>query len=73
MGELDNPARIQALAKRHLQLKPIAPTQFDRSITCRSGRRNSVPPDGADPIGGMIENLEEPETVTGSVPAPSSR
>ena len=28
-GQLDNPARIEALAKRFLQLKPIAPTQFD--------------------------------------------
>ncbi len=28
-GELDNPARIQALANAILQLKPIAPTQFD--------------------------------------------
>jgi len=28
-GELDNPARIQALANRFLQLKPMAPTQFD--------------------------------------------
>jgi hypothetical protein len=26
----------------------------------------------ADPIGVMIENLEEPETVTGSVPAPDA-
>ena len=28
-GQLDNPDRIEALAKRFLQLKPIAPTQFD--------------------------------------------
>ena len=28
-GELDNPARIEPLAKRYLQLKSIAPTQFD--------------------------------------------
>ena len=28
-GELDNPARIEPLAKRYLQLKLIAPTQFD--------------------------------------------
>ncbi len=34
-GELDNPARIEALAKRYLQLKPIAPTQFDSSTSCR--------------------------------------
>ena len=29
-------------------------------------------PGVADPIGVMIENLEEPETVTGSVPAPDA-
>ena len=28
-GELDNPARIEALAKRFLQLKPVTPTQFN--------------------------------------------
>ncbi|MGA8359280.1 MAG: hypothetical protein WB772_18260, partial [Xanthobacteraceae bacterium] len=28
-GQLDDPARIEALAKRFLQLKTIAPTQFD--------------------------------------------
>ena len=28
-GELDNPARIEALAKRYLQLKPVTPTQFN--------------------------------------------
>jgi len=28
-SQLDNPVRIEALAKRFLKLKPIAPTQFD--------------------------------------------
>ena len=28
-AQLDNPARIQALAQRHLPLKPIDPTQID--------------------------------------------
>src|SRR5262249_59550288 len=28
-AQLDNPDRIQNLAKRHLTLKPIEPTQFD--------------------------------------------
>ena len=28
-GRLDDPARIEALAKRYLQLGPVAPTQFD--------------------------------------------
>jgi hypothetical protein len=70
-GELDNPARIEALAKRFLQLKPIAPTQFDAL-----DRLPERPPDDAraandDPIGGMIGNLEPPDGVTGSIPAPA--
>jgi hypothetical protein len=68
-GELDNPSRVEALASRYLHLKPIAPTQFD-SLDHLPDR----PPEDArtandDPIGGMIGNLEEPETVTGSIPA----
>jgi hypothetical protein len=67
-GELDNPARIQALANRFLQLKPAAPTQFDSL-----DRLPERPPDDAraandDPIGGMIGNLEPPEGETGTIP-----
>jgi hypothetical protein len=63
-GELDNPARIEILAKRFLQLKPIAPTQFDGL-----DRLPERPPDDAraandDPIGGMIGNLDPSETGT---------
>jgi len=68
-GELDSPVRIQALADRFLHLKPIAPTQFDTL----DHLPDRPPDDGRsgsnDPIAGMIENLEEPDTVTGSVPA----
>jgi hypothetical protein len=69
-GELDNPARIEILAKRFLQIKPIAPTQFDSL-----DRLPERPPDDAraandDPIGGMIGNLDPPET--GTIPAPAA-
>jgi len=70
-GELDNPARIEALAKRHLPLKPIAPTQFDSLDQLADRPPQLVNPDGADPIGTIIENLEEPGAVTGSVAAPA--
>lgn len=74
--QLDNPKRIEVLAKRFLQLQPIAPTQFDtldrlperppRDIAART-----------DPIGGMIDDLEAPNTVgpTGSISTttPASR
>lgn len=70
-GQIDNPARIETLAKRYLQLKPIAPTQFD---TLDHLPDQPPPPpgqehvDSRDPIGGMIDGLEEP-TTTGSIPA----
>ncbi len=66
-GELDNPARIEALAKRFLPLKPIAPTQFDSLDHLPDRPPQFIKPGSKDPIGAMIENLEEPETVTGSV------
>jgi cell division protein FtsL len=68
--QLDRPQRIEALAKRFLQLAPIAPTQFDTL-----DRLPERPLQGfaasADPIGGMIDDLERPNTVgpTGSIPA----
>jgi cell division protein FtsL len=68
-GQLDNPERIQTLAKRYLQLKPIVPTQFDALDHLPD--RPPPPPeevhaDARDPIGGILENLEEP-TATGSI------
>jgi hypothetical protein len=69
-GELDNPARIEALAKRYLQLKPITPTQFDPLNSLPDRPPQILNPDSRDPIGGMIESLEESDTVTGSVTAP---
>jgi cell division protein FtsL len=68
--QLDNPARIEALAKRFLQLQPIAPTQFDTL-----DRLPERPPQdvaaSTDPIGGMIDELEQGRNVgpTGSIPA----
>jgi cell division protein FtsL len=70
-GQLDNPARIEGLAKRHLQLKPIAPTQFDNFDRLPERPLQFIQPDSGDPIGTMIENLEEPDVITGSVAAPA--
>ena len=72
-GQLDNPDRIQALAKRYLQLKPIAPAQFDNLD--RLPDRPPPPPeethaDTRDPIGGIIESADAPAT-TGSIAAPA--
>jgi hypothetical protein len=68
-SELDNPARIEALAKRFLPLKPIAPTQFDKLDNLPDRAPDPVTPDGKDPIRAMIENADGPQAVTGSIPA----
>jgi hypothetical protein len=67
-GQLDSPERIEALTKRYLQLKPIAPTQFD-ALDHLPDRPPQSTTASTDPIGGMIENLQEPAAVTGSIPA----
>jgi cell division protein FtsL len=66
-GELENPARIEALAKHYLPLKPVAPGQFDQLDRLPERPPQIVKPDSADPIGAVIENLEEPTSVTGSI------
>jgi len=71
-GELDNPARIEALAKRYLQLKPVTPTQFNSLDQLPDRPPQFIQSDSKDPIGVMIENLEEPDTVTGSISAPAT-
>jgi len=68
-GELDDPARIEALATRFLPLKEIAPTQFDSLDQLPDRPLQFVPPGTADPIGVIIEHLEEPERVSARVPA----
>jgi hypothetical protein len=69
-AELDSPARVEALAKRYLQLKPIAPTQFDTLDHLPERPPELVPQGSKDPIGAMIETTEEPGT-TGSIASPS--
>lgn len=66
-GELDDPARIQTLAKRFLKLQPVAPTQFDTLDHLPEQPPDYMRPGSKDPIGGMIEHLEVPLEVTGSV------
>jgi hypothetical protein len=66
-GELDNPGRIDPLAKRFLNLRPVAPTQFDALDHLPARPIQPVRPDEADPIGGIIEHLEDPAPITGSV------
>ncbi len=71
-GELENPARIEALTKRFLPLKPVAPIQFDQLNQLPERPPQFIKPDSPDPIGAVIENLEEPAAITGSVSAPDA-
>lgn len=65
--KLQTPARLEALARRHLALRPVEPTQFDNfeHLPERPARVEPAPAT-ADPIGAM---LSPPET-TGSLPPP---
>ena len=66
-GELDNPERVDPLAKRFLNLRPVAPAQFDSLDHLPVRPIQAVRPDEKDPIGGIIEHLEDPAPITGSV------
>jgi hypothetical protein len=66
-SELDNPGRIDPLAKRFLNLRPVLPTQYDALDHLPARPIQPVRPGEADPIGGIIEHLEDPAPITGSV------
>jgi len=66
-GELDNPARIEALAKRFLPLKPIEPTQFSALDQLPERPPELVQPNTQDPIGAFLHNSDESSIETGSV------
>ena len=65
-AKLDTPARIQGLASRHLALRPIVPTQFDRLDRLPDRPPVVVAPPRDDPIGAMI--APSVPDATGSVP-----
>lgn len=65
-GKLSSPDRIQALASRHLKMKPIDPSRF--------GDIASLPerPKAADPIGDILETLPAPQAAAPAEPDPVS-
>jgi cell division protein FtsL len=69
-SRLDNPARIQELAKRHLALKPIDQRQFDRLDHLPERPTPLVPPGVSDPIGFLIALPDLGDTPTASITAP---
>src|SRR5262249_18031246 len=69
-AQLDNPARIQDLARRHLALKPVDNRQIDPPDNLPERPPDLVPVDAPDPIGTVIANPEVLDrSATGSVPA----
>ncbi len=69
-AKLDNPARIQDLARRHLQLKPVEAQQMDPLDNLPERPANLVAVDEGDPIATVIDNpgiLDR--AASGNVPA----
>ena len=69
-AKLDNPARIQGLAKRHLPLRSLDATQVDNFDRLPGRPPQIAPPEPADPIGAMLDFSED--LSTGSI-APMER
>jgi hypothetical protein len=63
---LENPARIQGLARRHLRLRPAEASQYDALDRMPERPPQVVQPPASDAIADVIEDLNP---VTGSVPA----
>jgi cell division protein FtsL len=69
-AQLDNPDRIQILAKRHLTMKPIEPHQFDSLDRLPEKPVELVPPGTADPIAALIEITGDPDVMAGPASQP---
>lgn len=70
-AKLENPARLQGLAVRHLPLRPMDPAQYDALDKLPERPPSLVPPDSTDPIGALIDISES--DLTGSVPSGNNR
>ncbi|HEX2353977.1 MAG TPA: hypothetical protein VHJ16_14460, partial [Xanthobacteraceae bacterium] len=71
-AKLDNPARIQALTRRHLQLRAAEARQIDPLDNLPERPPDRVPVEEADPIGTVIVNPELLDhSPTGSVHGPT--
>src|SRR4051812_7823666 len=65
-SKLDNPARIQELAKRHLPLRPVEARQFDKLDHLPERPPDLVPPDAFDPIGVLLDKPDIADVPTAS-------
>src|ERR1700732_1124909 len=66
-SKLDNPIRIQELARRHLSLRMIDSRQFDQLDHLPERPPVLVAPDSPDLIGSLLDGREAP---TASIPSP---
>src|SRR5690348_16780968 len=66
-AQLDNPARLQGLARRHLSLGPALATQFDTFDRLPEKPPQIVQPPKEDTIATMIDNPDS-DGPTGSIP-----
>ncbi len=65
-SRLDNPSRIEDLARRHLKLKQLETAQYETFDRLPMRPEQAVPPPTDDPIAGIIENADS-EPPTGSI------
>ena len=75
-AKLDAPLRLQGLADRYLALKPLNATQYDSLKNLPERPPSFARPGAPDPIGAMINTIEataDPQSVTGSIPAPATQ
>ena len=66
-SKLDSPLRIEALARRHLALKPIEARQFDRLDRLPERPPELVPADTDDPIAFLLDKPDLMDIPTASV------
>ena len=71
-SRLDNPARIQGLAARHLALKPVEPRQFDRLDHLPERAPEPSSPDASESIETLVEQAQVSDLPTSSVPPPQA-
>ena len=68
-AKLDNPARIQGLARRHLRLTPLEAGQIDPLDNLPERPADLVPVEESDPIGTVIANPQILDRSVSSMPA----
>ena len=72
-AKLEAPGRLQGLAGRHTELKPIDITQFDDLKTLPERPPRIVSPNDPDPIASVIEKVDaSSDFATGSIVTPES-